>query len=69
MFENINEIEFDANKRIHSMYSAEKEKVQFVKLIDPNHKNVEDWMGEVENMMCLSVRSSLINSVKDYHTK
>lgn len=29
------------------MFSAEKERVNFVKVLDPNKKNVEDWMGEV----------------------
>jgi len=33
------------------MFSAEKEKVQFYKIVDPVGKNVEDWMGEVEDMM------------------
>lgn len=30
------------------MFSAEKERVQWVELVDPVKKNVEDWMGEVE---------------------
>jgi dynein heavy chain, axonemal len=38
------------------MYSAEMEKVDFVKPVDPNNKNVEDWMGELEDMMKSSVR-------------
>lgn len=38
------------------MFSAEKEKVPFVKIVDPNKKNVEEWMNEVENMMRMSVR-------------
>jgi len=38
------------------MYSAEKENIPFVKPIDPNRKNVEDWMGELELMMKKSVR-------------
>lgn len=46
--------------------SAEKEIVQFVKHVDPNKKNVEDWMGELENMMRLSVRDAMIKSVEDY---
>lgn len=66
VFENINEIEFDNDKKIHAMFSAEKEKVDFVELVDPNKKNVEDWMGEVEEMMCKSVRAALFNSVQDY---
>jgi len=38
------------------MFSAEKERVGFFKNVDPQRKNVEDWMGEVERMMKLSVR-------------
>jgi len=48
------------------MFSAEKEKVPFVKIVDPNKKNVEDWMGEVEDMMKESVRAALLGAVKDY---
>lgn len=63
VFENINEVSFDKDKKITSMKSAEKEEVAFVKHVDPNKKNVEDWMGELENMMRLSVRQSMINAV------
>jgi dynein heavy chain len=45
------------------MFSAEKEEVQFVKHVDPNKKNVEDWMGELENMMRMSVRQAMLNAV------
>lgn len=48
------------------MFSAEKERVPFVKVVDPNNKNVEDWMGELEEMMKLSVRQVLINSIESY---
>ena len=51
------------------MFSADKEKVNFVSFVDPIKKPVEDWMGEVEIMMYLSVRQALLNSVKDYPTK
>lgn len=46
--------------------SAENEKVGFVSPVDPVKKNVEDWMGEVEQMMMKSVRASLFKSVEDY---
>lgn len=45
------------------MYSAEQEKVNFVTPIDPNQKNVEDWMCELEAMMASSVRAALLKSV------
>ena len=66
MFENINTIEFDDEKKIHAMFSAEGEKIDYVKVLDPNKKNVEDWMGEVEDMMKLSVRAALLKSINDY---
>ena len=56
VFEAIQCVEFDDKKKIQSMLSAENEKVPFVKAVDPNNKNVEDWMGELEDMMKSSVR-------------
>jgi dynein heavy chain, axonemal len=62
----MHEIEFLEDKKIVAMFSAEKEKVGFVKPVDPVKKAVEDWMQEVEGMMVLSVREALDLSVKDY---
>jgi dynein heavy chain, axonemal len=45
VFENVHEVRFDKDKKIQAMKSAEKEEVEFVKHVDPNKKNVEDWMG------------------------
>lgn len=56
VFENIHAIEFNYKKVIVAMFSAEKEKVDFVEEVNPNEKNVEDWMNEVEQMMCQSIR-------------
>ena len=66
VFENINSIQFDDKRKILAMFSAEGEKVNFVKMVDPNNKNVEDWMGEVEDMMRQSVRAALLKSIEDY---
>jgi len=66
VFENVHKVEFDQKKIIHSMYSGEGERVKFVKNIDPNNKNVEFWMGELEEMMKSSVRKVLLDSVYDY---
>ena len=39
----------------------------FVKHVDPNKKNdVEDWMGELENMMKMPVRQAMLTSIEDY---
>lgn len=40
VFENIHEIEFDEAKLIHAMFSAEKEKINFVTPVNPVNKNV-----------------------------
>jgi len=66
VFENIYKVDFDADKIIHAMYSGEGEKVNFVKTIDPTKKNVEFWMGDLEEMMKVSVRDVLLNSIHDY---
>ena len=66
VFENIHKIEFDEFKIIHSMFSGEGEQVKFLKPINPNNKNVEYWMGDVEEMMKLSVREVLLNAIQDY---
>jgi len=66
VFENIHAIEFDEKKLIHAMFSAEREKIDFVSVVNPNGKNVEDWMDEVEIMMQKSVRNELLKSIKKY---
>lgn len=37
-----------------------------MRYVDPLHKNVEDWMNEVEEQMRLSVRAALMLSISDY---
>lgn len=68
VFENIHEVEFNNQTppKIKAMYSEEREKVEFINLLDPNNKNVEDWMGELEEMMKQSVRYALLKSVQTY---
>jgi len=66
VFEAIQEIEFNQEKKILAMMSAEREKVKFVSIVDPVGKNVEDWMGEVEEAMRSSVRYALHQSVLTY---
>jgi dynein heavy chain len=69
VFENIHQIEFDSSNKIHAMFSAEKERISFVKFVDPVRKNVEDWMGEVERMMKLSIRNEIQRCILDYTTQ
>lgn len=44
LFENIKAVEFDNFKNIVAMLSGDGEKVRFVNPIDPNEKNVEEWL-------------------------
>jgi len=48
------------------MFSAENEKIDFVEIVDPIRKNVEDWMTEIEEMMKTSVRYELLKSINEY---
>jgi dynein heavy chain len=48
------------------MYSGEKEFIPLSATLDPKDKKVEDWMGEVENMMFMTVRDVLLYSITDY---
>ena len=69
VFENMADLEFRNDKTIVAMYSGEKEKIGFVDTVDPREKQVEFWMGEVENMMFKSVRHVLKYSIDDYVKK
>ena len=69
VFENIHTVEFDETKKIHSMSSAEGEKVNFVNYIDPVGRSVETWMKDLEEMMMTSVRKVLLDSIEDYKAK
>jgi hypothetical protein len=48
------------------MFSGEKEEIQFANPVDPKDKQVEYWMGEVEQMMYDSIRKVLETSINDY---
>ena len=66
VFENMADLEFMPDKTIHAMYSAEKEKIDFSRVVDPKGKGVEFWMGDVEEMMIISVKDKLFNSIEEY---
>ena len=70
-FEGINALEFDDEKKIHGMYSTEKEHVPFKNIIDPIAARgcVEQWLSEVEETMIKSVKDVCENSVQDYTKK
>ncbi len=66
VFENMADLEFKPDKTIVAMFSGEKEKIDFVDVVDPRDKGVEFWMGEVERMMVRSVRMVLLKSIDEY---
>ena len=65
-FEGINRVVFGDNNLIECMVSREKEKMPLFEPIDPNGKQVEFWMVELEDMMKMSVRATLKDSIADY---
>ena len=65
-FEGINRVLFGDNNLIEAMISREKEKMPLVEPVDPNGKQVEFWMVELEDMMKISVRSTIKDSIADY---
>jgi dynein heavy chain len=60
------DVTFRPDKTITSMFSGEKEEIQFIAPVDPKEKGVEFWMGEVEQMMFDSIRHVLKYSVDNY---
>jgi dynein heavy chain, axonemal len=69
VFEAIADLEFQDDDTMWAMISGEKEKVNFVKKVDPRDRNVEYWMGDVEKMMTVSIRHVLEASILDYLEK
>jgi dynein heavy chain len=67
-FEGIDALEFDEEKKIHGMYSSEKEHVPFKNIIDPIAARgcVEQWLSEVEETMIKSVKEVCENAIQDY---
>jgi len=66
VFENLMDVTFKPDKTITSMFSGEKEEIQFYQPVDPKEKGVEFWMGEVEQMMFDSIRAVLKYSIENY---
>lgn len=64
----MNELDFDAEKKIHGMYSSEKEHVPFTAIIDPVQArgNVEEWLVKVEETMISSIKETIEKSMVDY---
>eukprot|EP01107_Rhizomastix_libera_P011726 TRINITY_DN2935_c0_g1_i3.p1 TRINITY_DN2935_c0_g1~~TRINITY_DN2935_c0_g1_i3.p1 ORF type:complete len:3350 (-),score=861.62 TRINITY_DN2935_c0_g1_i3:62-10111(-) len=64
-FENVSTLEFQEDKKIVAMNSAEKEQVSFLKSFYPSG-NVENWLKEVEVQMRISLHHSIRESIVDY---
>ncbi|XP_065334185.1 dynein axonemal heavy chain 3 [Cloeon dipterum] len=67
-FEGINRLQFDENKEIMGMESAEKEKVSFDAIIKPSEAKglVEKWLCETESEMFSSIKREVLLSIDDY---
>jgi dynein heavy chain len=65
-FEGIVNVEFMDENRIGAMISREKEKIPMTEEVDPNGKNVEDWMTELQQMMKVTIRDVVKQSIDDY---
>eukprot|EP00741_Cyanophora_paradoxa_P007767 tig00001206_g7515.t1 len=65
-FEAITKLDFEPNLDITAMYSAEGEKVKFIRKIVPT-ANVEQWLLDVEGVMRASLRQVIVDSMADYN--
>ncbi|RHY33391.1 hypothetical protein DYB32_001670 [Aphanomyces invadans] len=65
-FEGIVKVEFQDDLTITAMISAEGETVAMATPVNPNGKNVEHWMTEVEDMMRVSIRAVMFKAIQDY---
>ena len=65
-FEGIDKVKFLSDLTIDRMISPENEEMMLTEKIDPNEKNVEHWMLELEGMMRISVRDAMRRAIEDY---
>ena len=67
-FDGIGLLDFDPDKKIKGMIAKEKEKVDFVKIVDPSRSKglVEMWLLEVEEQMMLSIKDICEKALNDY---
>ena len=65
-FEGIVNVKFMDENRIGGMISREKEFIPMSEEVDPNGKNVEHWMTELQSMMKVSIRDHVKESIHDY---
>ncbi|XP_064605237.1 dynein axonemal heavy chain 3-like isoform X2 [Liolophura sinensis] len=67
-FEGISKLSFTPEKVITGMESAEKEVVEFSRIITPDEAKglVEIWLSQVEEVMKLSLREVMVKAVDSY---
>ena len=68
-FDNIDRLEFTENQEIVAMYSAKKEKVPFTTAIATQGRNVENWLGDVQEEMKHTLVDVMKDAIADYPTK
>ncbi|XP_063709228.1 dynein axonemal heavy chain 12-like [Culicoides brevitarsis] len=70
-FEGINRLKFDENLDIHSMFSVEREEVQFLQKISTTAAkgSVEKWLLEVQTAMLKAVNDQILKSFEAYMTE
>mmetsp|Transcript_4722 Transcript_4722/g.3265 ORF Transcript_4722/g.3265 Transcript_4722/m.3265 type:complete len:128 (+) Transcript_4722:369-752(+) len=66
VFEAIADLDFKNDDSMIAMISAEGERIDFIKKVEPKDRNVEYWMGDVERIMLGSVRNVLLKSIMEY---
>jgi len=66
VFEAIADLDFKMDDTMVAMMSAEGEKIEFVRRVDPKDRNVEFWMGDVERQMVASVGYAFHKGLVDY---
>jgi dynein heavy chain, axonemal len=67
-FEAINRLDFDDNLVIHAMFSAEDERVAWMRTLNPMEARgaVEKWLLETEQIMLASIRDTIDRGIKSY---
>jgi len=58
VFEGVSDLEFKNDDTIWACISPQKEKIDFIKRVDPKDRGVEFWMSELERQMISSVREA-----------
>jgi dynein heavy chain len=69
VFEGVSDLDFKADDTIWACISPQKEKIDFIKRVDPKDRGVEFWMSELERQMIASVREAFWQGLETYPTQ